>query len=124
MFGVAIGSGLGINRLEDIHGWLSQEGKFDSGQFAAELDRVNRESIIRNNANKPGAIISGRFGLKWDEYDGDYGVRIGDAGPGYCVQGDQKRGGGPDPCRRRRLYDKPGRARIFRVARFRGRIQG
>ncbi|MGA2402684.1 MAG: beta-ketoacyl-[acyl-carrier-protein] synthase family protein [Syntrophobacteraceae bacterium] len=62
-FGVALGSGLGINRLEDIHNWLSQERKFDSARFAAELDRVNRESIIRNNASGPAAVISGRFGL-------------------------------------------------------------
>ncbi len=62
-FGVAIGSGLGINRLEDIYDWLSKEGKFDSARFAGELDRVNRESIIRNNASEPGAVISGRFGL-------------------------------------------------------------
>ena len=62
-FGVALGSGLGINRLEDIHNWLSLERKFDSARFAAELDRVNRESIIRNNASEPAALISGRFGL-------------------------------------------------------------
>jgi 3-oxoacyl-[acyl-carrier-protein] synthase II len=62
-FGVAIGSGLGINRLEDIHGWLSRDGKFDSALFAAELDRVDRESIIRNNASEPAAVISARFGL-------------------------------------------------------------
>ncbi len=62
-FGVALGSGLGINRLEDIHNWLSLERKFDSARFAAELDRVNRESIIRNNASGPAALISGRFGL-------------------------------------------------------------
>ena len=62
-FGVALGSGLGINRLEDIYNWLSPERKFDSARFAAELDRVNRESIIRNNASEPAAIVSARFGL-------------------------------------------------------------
>ena len=122
-FGVAIGSGLGINRLEDIHGWLSPDGKFDSARFAAELDRVNRESIIRNNASEPGCRHIRPIRPERDEYDGDHGVRIGNAGPGYCLQGDQKRGGGPDPCGRRRLYDKPGGARIFRVAWFRCRIQ-
>src|SRR5208337_2361930 len=42
-FGVAIGSGLGINRLEDIYHWLNRDGKFDSARFAVELDQVNRE---------------------------------------------------------------------------------
>jgi 3-oxoacyl-[acyl-carrier-protein] synthase II len=62
-FGVVLGSGLGINRLEDIYNWLSPERKFDSARFAAELDRVNRESIIRNNSSGPAAVISGRFAL-------------------------------------------------------------
>ncbi len=62
-FGVALGSGIGINRLEDIYNFLSPEKKFDSVLFAAELDRVNRESIIRNNASEPASVISGRFGL-------------------------------------------------------------
>src|SRR5208283_5384648 len=62
-FGGVLGSGIGRNRLEDIYNFLSPEKKFDSVLFAAELDRVNRESIIRNNASEPAAVISGRFGL-------------------------------------------------------------
>jgi 3-oxoacyl-[acyl-carrier-protein] synthase II len=63
-FGVMMGSGLGINRLEDIHNWLSPDRKFDSERFAAELGRVNRESIIRNNSSVPASLIASVFGLK------------------------------------------------------------
>ncbi len=62
-FGVALGSGLGINRLEDIYNWLSPGKEFDSRRFAFELERVDRESIIRNNSCGPSAIISERFNL-------------------------------------------------------------
>jgi 3-oxoacyl-[acyl-carrier-protein] synthase II len=58
-----LGAGLGINRLEDIHNWLSPEKKFDARRFAEELDRVNPESIIRNNANGAAAAISEAYGL-------------------------------------------------------------
>jgi len=63
-FGVAIGSGLGINRLEDICNWLGADKKFDSARFAAQLSRVDRESIIRNNSSGPASLIAARFGLK------------------------------------------------------------
>ena len=36
-FGVAIGSGLGINRLEDIHSWLSPDEKI---RFSAVCRRI------------------------------------------------------------------------------------
>ena len=62
-FGVMLGSGLGINRLEDIYNWIGPERRFDSARFAAELDRVNRESIIRNNSSEPAMVISERFAL-------------------------------------------------------------
>jgi len=63
-FGVAIGSGLGINRLEDICNWLGADKKFDSAVFAAQLGRVHRESIIRNNSSGPASLIAAGFGLK------------------------------------------------------------
>jgi 3-oxoacyl-[acyl-carrier-protein] synthase II len=62
-FGVVLGSGLGINRLEDIHNWLSPDRKFDPKRFAAELDRVNPESIIRNNPSGAAAVISETYDL-------------------------------------------------------------
>lgn len=62
-FGVALASGLGVNRLEDIHGWVDRSGKFDSARFALEYKQVHRESLIRNNANRAAALISGKFGL-------------------------------------------------------------
>jgi 3-oxoacyl-[acyl-carrier-protein] synthase II len=63
-FGVAIGSGLGINRLEDIHNFLSSDKKFDPALFASQLGRVERDSIIRNNSSGPAGLIAARFGLK------------------------------------------------------------
>lgn len=63
-FGVAIGSGLGINRLEDIYNWLGAGKKFDSARFGAQLDRVHKESIIRNNSSAPASLIAARFGFK------------------------------------------------------------
>jgi 3-oxoacyl-[acyl-carrier-protein] synthase II len=62
-FGVMMGSGLGINRLEDIYNWLGPNKDFDSGRFAAELDLVRRDSIIRNNPSGAAAIIAGKFDL-------------------------------------------------------------
>ena len=62
-FGVAIGSGLGINRLEDIHNWLGAGKKFDSARFASELDRITPESIIRNNSSAPANLIASKFGF-------------------------------------------------------------
>jgi 3-oxoacyl-[acyl-carrier-protein] synthase II len=63
-FGVVLGSGLGINRLEDIYNWLSADRGFDSARFAVELDRIDRESIIRNNSSAPAALIAERFGFE------------------------------------------------------------
>lgn len=63
-FGVAIGSGLGINRLEDISNWLSAGKEFDSERFSVELGRISRESIIRNNSSAPASLIAAKFGIK------------------------------------------------------------
>ncbi|MEN6437456.1 MAG: beta-ketoacyl-[acyl-carrier-protein] synthase family protein [Syntrophobacter sp.] len=60
-FGISLAAGLGVNRLEDIHNWLGRDGSFDEGIFARECARVHRESIIRNNASRPGALISDRY---------------------------------------------------------------
>ncbi len=63
-FGVAIGSGLGINRLEDIYNWLGADRKFDSARFSVELGRVSGESIIRNNSSHAASLIASGFELK------------------------------------------------------------
>lgn len=60
--GAVLASGLGINRLEDIHSWLDDK-KFDSDWFASEYGQVHRESIIRNNSSRPAALIAEKFGL-------------------------------------------------------------
>ncbi len=60
-FGVAFASGIGIWRLEDAHRWIGEDGEFDSVWFAREIDRVHRESFIRNNSSRPAEIISEKF---------------------------------------------------------------
>jgi 3-oxoacyl-[acyl-carrier-protein] synthase II len=61
--GTVLASGLGINRLEDIAGWLNNEKKFDLLRFSGEFDRIHRESIMRNNSSRPAALIARKFGL-------------------------------------------------------------
>ncbi len=63
-FGVAVGAGLGVNRLEDISRWLTAEKRFDSVRFFTELDRVSRDSIMRNNSNAAAARIAACLDLK------------------------------------------------------------
>jgi 3-oxoacyl-[acyl-carrier-protein] synthase II len=62
-FGVVLASGLGINRLEDIHGWVDRNGKFDSVRFVLECQKIHRESLIRNNSSRAAALIAEKFGL-------------------------------------------------------------
>lgn len=63
-FGVAVGAGLGVNRLEDISRWLTAGKKFDCVRFAGELEQVSRDSIVRNNSNAAAALIAACFDLK------------------------------------------------------------
>lgn len=63
-YGVVLAAGLGIDSLEDVHRWVGPDKKFDTIRFAAELDRISPESLIRNNSSRPAALISERFGLK------------------------------------------------------------
>ena len=62
-FGAIVATGLGINRLEDIHRWIGKDKAFDLKQFATESDHVHRESILRNNSNRPAARIAEEFAL-------------------------------------------------------------
>jgi 3-oxoacyl-[acyl-carrier-protein] synthase II len=61
--GVVMAAGLGINRLEDIHRWMDRDGKFNYMKFGQEYKNVHRESLIKNNSNRPASLIADRFGL-------------------------------------------------------------
>ncbi|MBI5664167.1 MAG: beta-ketoacyl-[acyl-carrier-protein] synthase family protein, partial [Nitrospirae bacterium] len=60
--GVIMAAGLGINRLEDIQRWI-RDKEFDLAGFSREYKDVHRESLIKNNSNRPAALIAKRFGL-------------------------------------------------------------
>jgi 3-oxoacyl-[acyl-carrier-protein] synthase II len=62
-YGVIFAAGLGINRPEDIQKWTDMHGAFDHIKFGKEYDMVHRESLVRNNSNRPAALISKRFKL-------------------------------------------------------------
>ncbi|MEW6601336.1 MAG: beta-ketoacyl-[acyl-carrier-protein] synthase family protein [Nitrospirota bacterium] len=61
--GVVMAAGLGINRLEDIYKWTDGEGMFDYMKFGQGYKDVHRESIVKNNSNRPASLIAKRFGL-------------------------------------------------------------
>ncbi|RJQ52669.1 MAG: beta-ketoacyl-[acyl-carrier-protein] synthase family protein [Nitrospiraceae bacterium] len=62
--GVVLAAGLGINRLEDIQRWTAENNKFDYQKFSREFRDVHRESLIKNNSNRPSALIADKFGLR------------------------------------------------------------
>jgi 3-oxoacyl-[acyl-carrier-protein] synthase II len=62
-YGVVLAAGLGINRPEDIQRWADKLGTFDYIQFGREYKMVHHESLIRNNSNRPAALIGKRFKL-------------------------------------------------------------
>jgi 3-oxoacyl-[acyl-carrier-protein] synthase II len=62
-YGVVLAAGLGINRLEDIARWADRHGTFDSIKFGREHKTVHHESLMRNNSNRPAALIGKRFKL-------------------------------------------------------------
>jgi 3-oxoacyl-[acyl-carrier-protein] synthase II len=62
-YGVTCASGLAVNRLEDLGNWIDGEKRFDIARFSREYGRVHPESIMRNNSNRPAALIAKRFGL-------------------------------------------------------------
>jgi len=61
---VVLAAGLGINRPEDIQRWADKHGTFDHIKFGKEYDMVHRESLVRNNSNRPAALIARRFKLR------------------------------------------------------------
>ncbi len=62
-YGVVLAAGLGINRPEDIQRWADKDGTFEYIKFAREYKMVHHESLIRNNSNRPAALIAKRFRL-------------------------------------------------------------
>ncbi|HXX80842.1 MAG TPA: beta-ketoacyl-[acyl-carrier-protein] synthase family protein [Thermodesulfovibrionales bacterium] len=62
-YGVALASGIGINRLEDIARWIGKDRVFDMVRFGKELSEVHRESLIRNASHRSSALIGKKFGL-------------------------------------------------------------
>lgn len=62
-YGVVLAAGLGINRLEDVQRWIDTDRKFDYIRFGKEHADVHRESLMKNNANRPASLIAEKFGL-------------------------------------------------------------
>jgi len=62
-WGVALGAGLGVVRLEDIARWLRPNGRFDDEAFLAAYSTVSPDSIVRNPADRAAAQVARRFGL-------------------------------------------------------------
>ena len=62
--GVVLAAGLGINRLEDIQRWINSRTEFDVVEFGRDYKKVTKDSLMKNNANRPAALIADRFGLR------------------------------------------------------------
>jgi 3-oxoacyl-[acyl-carrier-protein] synthase II len=58
-----IGSGPGVHRLEDYDRWLDADGRLDTRRMGRELADVEPESLMRNAAEQPAAILAARHGL-------------------------------------------------------------
>ena len=61
--GVVMAAGRGINWLEDVQRWINEENKFDLVRFGRDLNNIHKESLMRNNSNRPAALIAKKFGL-------------------------------------------------------------
>jgi 3-oxoacyl-[acyl-carrier-protein] synthase II len=59
--GIAVAAGLGINRPEDMSTWITSDRTFDYKKFGREYARLHRESIARNNSNRPAALIAHNY---------------------------------------------------------------
>lgn len=62
-FGCSMAKGLGINRPEDIANWTGPDGSFDYVKFGREIERVHRESIMRNLTHCTAGLIARRLDL-------------------------------------------------------------
>ncbi|HWP59755.1 MAG TPA: beta-ketoacyl-[acyl-carrier-protein] synthase family protein [Candidatus Acidoferrales bacterium] len=63
-FGVVLAAGAGIANLEDVHRWLSSDGRFDVFRFGRECERAQRDSILRNLPQRAASLIARRFDLR------------------------------------------------------------
>jgi 3-oxoacyl-[acyl-carrier-protein] synthase II len=61
--GVALASGPGVHRIEDLHRVLGADGRVDEERWIAEADAVHPESLVRSTVERPAARIARRFGL-------------------------------------------------------------
>ncbi len=62
-YGISFASGLGINRLEDIHRWIGKDGRFDLIRFGQQYREVHAASLMRNNASRAASLLAERFGF-------------------------------------------------------------
>ncbi len=61
--GVVLAAGLGINRPEDIAGFIGTDRTFDYMKFHKDHARIHRESMIRNHTHRPAALIAKNMGF-------------------------------------------------------------
>jgi 3-oxoacyl-[acyl-carrier-protein] synthase II len=62
--GVILAAGLGIDNLDDIARWTDQYGQFQYQHFTEQYQQVSPDSLMRNPANRPAALIAQEFGLE------------------------------------------------------------
>lgn len=63
-YGVALASGIGVNRLEDLRTWIGKDRAFDYESFGRQLARVHRESIMKNPSDRPSALVAHTFNFR------------------------------------------------------------
>ena len=61
---VALGSGLGVHRLEDAARFLDQAGQFDARALGSGFSRLHGTSLARHPADRTAARVARRFGLR------------------------------------------------------------
>lgn len=61
--GVVLGSGPGVHRIEDVALALDAAGQFDPVAYAAQMDAIHGESLVRNRVERPVEIVAERHGI-------------------------------------------------------------
>jgi 3-oxoacyl-[acyl-carrier-protein] synthase II len=61
--GVAIGSGPGAHRLEDVRAFVLEDGTTDFAGVAAAPERAHAEGIVRNAVDRPATEVARRWSL-------------------------------------------------------------
>lgn len=62
--GVAMGAGLGIQRMEDEVRWRGEDGRIDFRKMAAERSACHRESQVWNLYDRPPALLASQWNLQ------------------------------------------------------------